>query len=94
MKKFKNGFLALALVAGVAAAFVPKMSAASGQLATYQWEKYNHDGTRNPSLDENASLAQAQADYNCSGAAVQCAVGTKDPGSGPGDDTIIIKFAN
>ena len=93
MKKLKVSMLALVFTVGIGGAFVQKIHAAPKQAdATYHWLKYAANGvTRVPSQDENATLAQAQSDYGCSGAANRCATGTKiDSGDGP--DTQILNF--
>lgn len=93
MRKFENGFLALALLAGISGALAPQIHAAAKPVnATYHWEKLNRDGTRNPSLDEDATIAQATIDYSCSGASTPCANGTKVPGSGTGNATAQLLF--
>jgi hypothetical protein len=95
MKILKVSLLALILTAGIGGAVVQKIQAAPKRAdATYQWLKFNHDGTRDPSMDEDATIAQAKLDYSCPGTATVCATGTKDPGSGTGPNTSTIHFVN
>jgi hypothetical protein len=95
MKKFKNGFLALALVAGISGGVISKIQAMPKPAdASYDWQKFNHDGTRDPGSDETATIAQATADYSCPGAVTLCATGTKVPGSGSGPATATLRFTN
>lgn len=95
MKKIQTAILAIALVGGVSSAFIPKIQASPKRAAaTYQWLKFNHDGTRDPSMDEDATIAQAESDYACPGTVTVCATGTKDPGSGTGPNTATLRFSN
>ncbi|MDN5286617.1 MAG: hypothetical protein JWR38_2891 [Mucilaginibacter sp.] len=95
MKKFKNGFLALALVAGISGGVISKIQAMPKQAdASYEWQKFNHDGTRDPSLDETATISQATADYSCPGSVTLCASGTKVAGSGTGPNTATLRYSN
>ena len=95
MKKFKNGFLALALIAGISGAVASKIQAMPKPVdANYQWQKFNHDGSRDPSADETATISQATSDYDCPGAVTLCAIGTKVAGSGTGPATSTLRFTN
>jgi hypothetical protein len=91
----KVSLLAVLFTVGIGGAVVEKIHAAPKRAAaTYQWLKFNHNGTRNPSLDEDATIADAQSDYGCSGAVTVCATGTKDAGSGDGPDAATLRFSN
>ena len=95
MKNLRNGFLALALVAGVSGAFVSKIHAAPKRAdALYNWQKFNHDGTRDMASDEQATIADAESDYGCSSTVTKCATGTIVPGSGSGSATATLRFSN
>jgi len=81
MKKFKNGFLALALIAGVSFAVVAKVQAMPKQDdPTYDW---NGSGPGFSGELDNVTVAVAQSTYDCSGTNAVCATGTIDQGSGP-----------
>jgi hypothetical protein len=88
MKKFKNGFLALALVAGVSFAVASKVEANARQTgSTYNW---TGSGTLHSGALPNASVSAASSYYGCpTGTAATCATGTRISGSGPLQATIL-----
>jgi hypothetical protein len=95
MKTLKISLLAVLFTVGIGGAVVQKIQAAPKQTdATYEWLKFNHDGTRDPSLDEDATIAQAEMDYSCSSTVTKCATGTIIPGSGTGPTDVVLKFPN
>jgi hypothetical protein len=87
MKKFKNGFLALALVAGVSFAVVSKVEANAKQTGpTYNW---TGSGTMHSGTYLNETVSAATSYYGCpEGTAATCATGTLVSGSGPQNATI------
>lgn len=88
MKNLKNGFLALALIAGVAGGFATKSHAAPKLVdPTYDWL----DNTGHNPLND-ASVATARSFYSCpAGTAIICANGSlsdESPVTGPQSQTI------
>jgi hypothetical protein len=74
MKKFKNGLLALALIAGVSGAFVTKIHAAPKQHdQVYTWNR-NVPGQGTSPF--SGDISDAQDHYGCSGDESLCATGT------------------
>lgn len=89
MKNFKNGLLALALVAGISGAFVSKIHAAPKvQDQLYNWTHYDTDGITVLGTENGKSITEAQTDFGCSGNATRCAVGTA-----PDQDDVTLKYA-
>jgi hypothetical protein len=78
MKKVRSGLIALALTIGVAAAFANSSDAKAGKLTNFNWQTVDASGNQvkvadGGIYDPNRSLADAKADYGCSGLAATCA---------------------
>ena len=80
MKKLKTSFLAIALLAGISAAFVQKVSAsANGKFTTYNWTHFDQSGNPIGTLD-NATVQQARDQLGCPGSvSVKCATAPGAP---------------
>lgn len=75
MKSLKNGFLAIALLAGVSGAFATKIHAAPKLVdPVYDWTPVSGSAF-------TGTLTQAQAHYSCTGTATLCASGVINPDS-------------
>ena len=75
MKSLKNGFLAIALLAGVSGAFATKINAAPKLVdAVYDW-------TPQTGSPFTGTVAEAKAHYGCNATANLCANGTINPDS-------------
>lgn len=81
MKKFKFGLLALVFTVGIGGAVVQQIHAAPKNLATFNWTHYDRSGNPIGSLN-NATVAQAESAFGCSGNSVKCA-------DAPGTSTVI-----
>lgn len=93
MKNFQRYSFIIATLSGVLAGSASAIENVSLKApATYDWLKYNKDGTRDPASDENTTISQAAIDYGCFMRGVVCATGTKVAGTGTGPATATLYF--
>jgi hypothetical protein len=91
MKTLKNGVLAIALIGGVAGAFVTKAAHAAKPVDTfYNWTSTSIAPDNPSSTLDDATVSQAETHFGCTTGSQDCADGTKV--SGPGSPTAQIRF--
>lgn len=89
MKTLKVSLVALVLAVGLGGAVAEKIQAApKAKDQLYNWVHYDTDGvTVIPGMENGKSVAQAKADFGCSGTGNRCGVGTAS-----GQQPVTIKY--